>query len=1034
MKNQRLRFFDTDSLIGFFDILALLFRILPHMSKLKELISGLVLVFTCLTLHAQLTFPFNGVRYPDNRHILIQNAVIHQDSGTVIDKGQMLIKNGIISAVGKNLQAADSIIVLDFDGKHIYPAFIEPLCSFGMPEQKRNQAESNYLSKREGSFSWNEALRCEVDAAALLRYHEEVANKYRQAGFAIVQTHQADGISRGRACVIQLRPGEENEIIFKNASAHILSFQKGSSTQFYPGSLMGSIALLRQTYLDGQYYENAIKPKEINLSIEHWNLVQKLPQFFIAGHPLNALRAAKIGKEFNTHYIIVGDGKEYQKLQDLKNTNMRFVIPVNFPAAFDVEDPYDALQIDLSDLKHWELATSNPAILAQNQLPFVFTSEGLADLKDFLTNVRKSVKKGLSEKQALYALTAGPASYLQISDKAGSLHPGKTAGFLISDGELFDDKTQILETWVDGRRFQHKITSTTVSSEGEYEFKIDTSRFKIKIFTADNKVQVKLLTDDSSKVSLNAKMDQAYLSGVLNRANPNGVILLSAWKISNEKWSGRAQLENGVWQDIQFLKSGPLKDTIANKEISKKDVKDSVAKVTYPFTAFGWQQKPMPQKYLIRNATVWTNEKEGILKEHDVYIESGKIKAIGKGLNYSGVTVIDGNGKHLTPGIIDEHSHIAIQGGVNECSHSVTAEVRIGDVVDCEDINIYRQLSGGVTASQLLHGSCNPVGGQSSLIKLRWGYSPEQMKFEGADPFIKFALGENVKRSGGNTSNRFPDTRMGVEQTYMDAFQRAKEYDLLLKTKPNTTRRDLQLEALAEIIQKKRFITCHSYVQSEINMMMKVAEKFGFVLNTFTHILEGYKVADIMRKHGAGAAGFADWWAYKYEVCEATPYNGAILHERGVTTAFNSDDAEMARRLNQEAAKAVMYGGVTEEEALKFVTLNPAKLLHVDHRVGSVKTGKDADLVLWSDHPLSIKAVADMTFVDGIRFFDRNEDLRLQSEVAAERNRLIQKMIKAKNEGEKSQKFSSKRRRMYHCDSVGQDEVEEDDHSLTKEH
>ncbi|MBK9109288.1 MAG: amidohydrolase family protein [Saprospiraceae bacterium] len=1004
------------------------------MSNIKKLFSSLLLLLTSLGLHAQMTFPVNGVRYPDNRYILIQNAVIHQDSGTLLHGGQMLIKNGIISAIGKNLQAADSMLVLDFEGKHIYPAFIEPLCSYGMPEQKRNQTENNYVSKREGSFSWNEALRSDVDAAALLRYNEELASKYRQAGFALVQTHQADGISRGKACVIQLRSGEENEIILKNASGHVLSFQKGSSTQFYPGSLMGSIALLRQTYLDGLHYENAIKPKEINLSIEYWNQLQKLPQFFIAGNPLNALRVAKIGKEFNVNYIVVGDGKEYQKLQDLRQSNMRFVIPVNFPAAYDLEDPYDALQIDLSDLKHWELATYNPAMLAQNKLPFVFTSEGLPDLKEFLTNVRKSVKKGLSDKQALYALTAGPAEYLQISDKAGSLHVGKTAGFLITDGELFDDKTQILETWVDGRRFQHKTTFATASIEGEYEFKIDTSRFKFKISTVDHKAQVKLLTDDSSKVSLNAKIDQSYLNGVLNRGNTRGVILLSAWRTSNEKWSGRAQLENGMWQDIQFFKTGTLKDSLDNKEKSKKDPKDSVAKVSFPFTAFGWHQKPLQQKYLIRNATVWTNEKEGILKEHDVYIESGKIKAIGKGLNYSGVSVIDGTGKHLTPGIIDEHSHIAIQGGVNECSHSVTAEVRIGDVIDCEDINIYRQLSGGVTSSQLLHGSCNPVGGQSALIKLRWGYSPEQMKFEGADPFIKFALGENVKRSGGNTSDRFPDTRMGVEQTYMDAFQRAKEYDLALKTKPSTTRRNLQLETLAEIINKKRFITCHSYVQSEINMMMKVAEKFGFVLNTFTHILEGFKVADIMRKHGAGAAGFADWWAYKFEVYEATPYNGAILFERGVITAFNSDDAEMARRLNQEAAKAVMYGGVPEEEALKFVTLNPAKLLHVDHRVGSVKTGKDADLVLWSDHPLSIRAVADMTFVDGIRFFDRNEDFRLQSEVAEERNRLIQKMIKAKNDGEKSQKFSSKRRRMYHCDSVGQDDVEDEDHSLTKEH
>ncbi|MBK8954417.1 MAG: amidohydrolase family protein [Saprospiraceae bacterium] len=994
------------------------------MISYKNILTLAAVMSAVCCCEAQLTFPVNGLRYPDNHQILIRNAVIHQDSGLVQHHAQLLIRNGKIVSIGKQIQATDSVVVIDMEGKHIYPAFIEPLCSIGMPEQKRNASENNYVSNRNGSFSWNESLRCDVDAAALLKNPEDMAAKFRQAGYALAQTHQADGISRGKACVIQLRPGEENEIILKNSSAHIMSFQKGSSNQFYPGSLMGIIALLRQTYLDGKYYEKAIKPHEVNLSYEHWNALQTLPQFFVAGNPLNALRASKIAKEFNSPYILVGDGREYQQIEELKNTGMKFVVPVNFPAVFEFDDPFDALQIDLSDLKHWELAPSNPAILARNKIPFVFTGEGLQDLKDLLTNVRKSVKRGLSENMAIHALTAGPAEYLQIQDKAGTLHTGKLAGFIVTDGDLFDDKTKILETWVSGRRFQHQQVIQKQAFDGEYKFQLDTSTIQLKIFTADHKTQLRLISDDSTKMSLSAKIEQSYLNGMLNRNHPGGVILLSAWNISENKWSGRAQLENGIWQEFEMIKTGSVRDTQENRNSGKKNMNDSLGTVTFPFTAFGWNERPKAENILIKNVTVWTNEKEGILNNHDVHFESGKIRALGSNLKVPGAIIIDGSGKHLTSGIIDEHSHIAIQGGVNECSHSVTAEVRIGDVVNSEDINIYRQLSGGVTTAQLLHGSCNPVGGQSALIKMRWGYAPDQMKFEHADPFIKFALGENVKRSGGNTSNRFPDTRMGVEQTYVDAFQRARQYDLAIKANPNTTRRDLQLETLAEILNKKRFITCHSYVQSEINMMMKVAEQFGFTLNTFTHILEGYKVADIMRRHGAGAAGFADWWAYKYEVYEAIPYNGAILHQRGVTTAFNSDDAEMARRLNQEAAKAVKYGNVPEEEALKFVTLNPAKLLHIDHRVGSIKPGKDADLVLWSDHPLSVQSKADMTFVDGIRFYDRNKDVTLQQVVAAERNRLIQKMIKAKSEGERSQKFSSRRRRMYHCDSEGMDDYE----------
>ncbi|NQX92194.1 MAG: amidohydrolase family protein, partial [Flavobacteriales bacterium] len=358
------------------------------------------------------------------------------------------------------------------------------------------------------------------------------------------------------------------------------------------------------------------------------------------------------------------------------------------------------------------------------------------------------------------------------------------------------------------------------------------------------------------------------------------------------------------------------------------------------------------------------------------------------------IQTLDAKGKDVTPGIIDEHSHIAITRGVNEGTQASSAEVSIQHSVNSEDINIYRQLSGGVTTSQLLHGSANPIGGQSAIIKLRWGMSPQEMLFDEAAPFIKFALGENVKQSnwGDYQRQRFPQTRMGVEQVFYDHFVRAREYgeawekyntamaNLTRKQKrkkefPTAPRVDLELQTLWEILERERFISCHSYRQDEINMLMHVADSMGFTLNTFTHILEGYKLADKMAEHGAGGSTFSDWWAYKFEVKDAIPYNGAIMWEQGVVTAYNSDDAEMARRLNQEAAKAHKYGGVPQEEALKFVTLNPAKLLHIDHLVGSLKVGKHADLVIWSDNPLSIYAKAEQTFVDGRRFWDVNKDL-----------------------------------------------------------
>jgi imidazolonepropionase-like amidohydrolase len=294
-----------------------------------------------------------------------------------------------------------------------------------------------------------------------------------------------------------------------------------------------------------------------------------------------------------------------------------------------------------------------------------------------------------------------------------------------------------------------------------------------------------------------------------------------------------------------------------------------------------------------------------------------------------------------------------------------------------------------------LHGSCNTIGGQTQLLKFRWGKNAEDLKFGNWDPFIKFALGENVKRSYNTSNNRFPDTRMGVEQVLMDAFTRARDYEKLGPGK----RVDLELETLLEILNKKRFITCHSYVQSEINQILKVADKFGFTVNTLTHILEGYKVADKMKAHGAHASTFADWWNYKMEVLDAIPQNAYLMQKNGVNVAINSDDAEMARRLNHEAAKSVKYAGMSEEDALKMVTLNPAKMLHVADRVGSIKEGKDADVVVWSANPLSIYAKSEQTIVDGTIVFDRAEDAKLQEALKAEKQRLVMKMLGAKKGG-----------------------------------
>lgn len=394
-------------------------------------------------------------------------------------------------------------------------------------------------------------------------------------------------------------------------------------------------------------------------------------------------------------------------------------------------------------------------------------------------------------------------------------------------------------------------------------------------------------------------------------------------------------------------------------------------------------------------------------------MKNGKIAKVGKDLGAGGATVIDATGKHLTAGIIDEHSHIAAS-AINEAGQNSSAEVQMEDVVDPTDVAIYRDLAGGVTTVQLLHGSANPIGGQSAILQLKWGESAENMIFEEAPGFIKFALGENVKQSNWGSNIRFPQTRMGVEQVYMDYFGRAKAYEA--NRGSEGFRKDEEMETLVEILNGERFISCHSYVQSEINMLMKVAEHFDFRINTFTHILEGYKVADKMKEHGVGASTFSDWWAYKYEVNDAIPYNASIMNEVGLTVAINSDDAEMSRRLNQEAAKSVKYGGMSEEDAWKMVTINPAKLLHVDNLVGSIKEGKQADLVLWNEHPLSIYAVPEKTMIEGVVYFDKERDAKLREEIQQERNMLIGQMLKEKNSGVKTQPVKKKEEQHVHCD------------------
>ncbi|MGA7783639.1 MAG: amidohydrolase family protein, partial [Candidatus Acidiferrales bacterium] len=408
---------------------------------------------------------------------------------------------------------------------------------------------------------------------------------------------------------------------------------------------------------------------------------------------------------------------------------------------------------------------------------------------------------------------------------------------------------------------------------------------------------------------------------------------------------------------------------------------------------------------LIKNATVLTVTK-GTIKNGSVLIRNGKITEVGANVAApAGATVIDGTGMFVAPGTIDCHSHIAIEGGVNEGSVSDSSMANILDVINSEDPDIYRDLAGGVTAANVLHGSANAIGGQTVVIKLRWGLPADKLIFEGAVPGIKFALGENPKRSNSTILpgqvRRYPATREGVEdvirQSFTEAVEYKKQWDDYNRRKAAgesnliPPRRDLRLDPLVEVLEGKRYVHSHCYRADEILMLLRVSNEFGFKVRTLQHVLEGYKVAKEMAAYGVGGSTFSDWWSYKLEAYDAIPYNMALMAQKGVVVSVNSDDAEEATHLNQEAAKGIKYGGMSRDEAMKLFTINPAIQLGIDKRVGSIEVGKDADLAIYNHDPLSVYAVVQKTIIDGKVYFDRDKDIAMRAENAKEKAALIEK-------------------------------------------
>jgi imidazolonepropionase-like amidohydrolase len=975
----------------------------------------LVILFYGLPLYAQDYFPKNdGVKAENTNFTAFINAKIHITPTKVLEKGTLLIQKGKIIEVGKIVDLPKSTLLIDLEGKSIYPSFIDIYSDFGVekPQRATSQGRSaQYEPSREGYY-WNDHITPENDAISRFKYDNKKAKDLREAGFGAVNTHIQDGIARGVGALISLNDfGNDSDRVLADRSAQYFSLTKSvAKRQAYPTSLMGTLALLRQMYFDADWYaQGNVSTKD--LSLEALNANKGLVQIFEAKDKDNVLRADKIGDMFNINYAILAGGNEFENVAEIKATNAPLIVPINFPDPYDVSDPYLSQYISLEDMRSWNQAPSNPKVLEENQITFSLTLHDQKSTSSFRKNVLKAIGYGLSKTKALEALTTIPAQMLGKSNTIGSLQSGYQANFLITSGDIFDKESVLYENWVQGRK--HIINDIALRDiRGNYSLTAGERTYQLSISgELDNpKAEIK---EGEDKLTSKINYKDNWLSLSFNNKEGNQAFRLSAMaNPSSDDLKGKLLLPDGTETTFMAIK------TSAFSETKKEEVKEKpmVVPVTFPNIGYGYSHLPKQETILFKNATVWTSEDIGIMEKTDVLVKNGKIAKIGKNLNPGGAEIVDATGKHLTAGIIDEHTHIAAL-SINESGQNSSAEVKMEDVVDPKHIGIYRDLAGGVTSAQLLHGSANPIGGRSAILKLKWGAGADGMIYDNSPKFIKFALGENVKQSNWNSYSRFPQTRMGVEQTFINYFQRAKEYDIKKKS-GQPYRFDEEMETLAEILNGERFISCHSYVQSEINMLMKVAEKFNFKVNTFTHILEGYKVADKMAEHGVGASTFSDWWAYKYEVNDAIPYNAAIMQSQGITVAINSDDAEMSRRLNQEAAKTVKYGGMSELEAWKMITINPAKLLHIDDRVGSIKEGKDADLVLWNNNPLSVYAKVEKTIIEGAVYFDLEKDRQQREAIKKERALLINLMLKEKDNGNPTQEPKKKNQEELHCDSL----------------
>lgn len=890
-------------------------------------------------------------------------ATVHQAGAAPIENATVVIDDGVIIAVGADLDPPGDALRLDAEGLHVYPGFIDAHSYLGIAkvertEDERKRLEDDNPDPREAPLASTRAanrrgIHPQTRARDEYLVTDESIKGYQKQGFAAVLAASRSGILSGFGSLINVTDAPLRRAIVAADLTQHASFSTGEPGD-YPATLLGVIASLRQFSHDVKWHMDTAKyvrnhpdggvrlPTDPALDAMAEAVRDGVPIVFEANSEQDILRALRLSRELGFRIIISGGREAYKAIDAIKEADAAVLVSLKFepepeygkkksdkkPAEKHVSDAeiepnsqpdpdpattkpdkkakklYEPVKVLADKRREWNEHVDNLRLLLEADIPAALCTYDLDKPNEFTKNLRIAIERGLSADQALAALTVNPARILAMQDRLGALQPGYLANLTITDAPFETKKAKVQWMIVNGKRF--------------------------------------ILESDDAEVA-DAK-----------DADSNG-----------EK---QPEADDAESESDESVDQSPAPDSVDAPEFAS-EVEDD--------------RKPATQtggNILIRGGTVITISGDTI-EDGSILIRNGRIESVGRGLIPPiDVNVIDATGKYVMPGLIDCHSHMAID-AVNEAPLSISAEVRIADVIDHRQVEIYRALAGGITTIHTMHGSANPIGGQNVVLKLRYDTSPDAMIFRDAPRTIKFALGENVTQSNWDEARgkRFPNSRMGVESVLRQALIAADAYRTQRKAHDDAAlagqsvaplRRDFRLDALADILAGDLWVHCHGYRADEYLRLLDVAENFGFRIGVLQHILEGYRIAPEIARHGCGASTFSNDWAYKLEAYDAVAYNAAFMTQLGINVSVNSDSENTIRFMNVEAAKSVRWGGLSEVEALRLVTLNPAMQLGIADRVGSIEPGKDGDIAIFNGHPLDSFSKCVMTLVDGEVYFE----------------------------------------------------------------